>query len=320
MTNDKRACQRQTFNLKVEIKSARLDQFLALHFPALSLTRIRRAIREGDVRVNNQRSFQGWVLQIGDEVTFDADVNEPTAALPEPIPLEIIYEDADLLIINKQVNLLTHPSRTEKSGTLMNAVAYHLLHSKTFTNKDAVRPILLHRLDRDTSGAIAIAKNERANRIIFKAWQKRQVTKRYLALVHGVVEKDFGEIDAPIGRNPHTFPRWCVMSDASPSQTAFVVKERFAQHTLLELEPLTGRTHQLRIHCAHIGYGIVGEKIYKSHGKAVHKSDIKAPHQLLHAHFLAFRHPTTGEEMTFNASLPQMMREILEQLKSKTKR
>lgn len=303
--------------LKVETKQTRLDQFLALNFPAISLTRIRRAIREGDARVNGQRSFQGWVLQIGDEVTFDINVDEPTAALPEPIPLEIIYEDADILIINKPVNLLAHPSRTEKSGTLMNAIAYHLLHSKTFTSKDAVRPILLHRLDRDTSGAIAIAKNERANRIIFKAWEKKRVTKRYLALVHGVVEKDSGEINAPIGRNPHTFPRWCVLENGNPSQTKFIVKERFAQHTLLELEPLTGRTHQLRIHCAHINHPIIGEKIYKGYGELIHQSEIKAPHQLLHAHLLAFRHPTTGEEMTFNAPLPQTMREILEQLKNK---
>jgi 23S rRNA pseudouridine1911/1915/1917 synthase len=305
----------ETFALKVEAGGIRLDQFLALHFPAISLTRLRRAILEGAARVNGRASRQGWILQPDDAVTIEIDPREATAAKPEPIALEIVHEDADILVVNKPTGMLAHPSAKEKSGTLMNAVAYHLLTSKNFSRRDAARPILLHRLDRDTSGVIVIAKNERANRIIFKAWQKGRVRKKYLALVCGILEKDAGMIDAPIGRSHQTFPRWRVTADGARAQTRFVVKERFADYTLLELEPLTGRTHQLRIHCAHIGHAIVGDKVYKSANRSAPPLPCPIERQLLHAHQLTFRHPTTGEEMTFTAALPPLMQEVLRRLR-----
>lgn len=304
------------FTCEVAASGLRFDQFIALHFPAISLTRIRRAIREGAARVNGRQRMQGWILQPGDQISLKIDPGEPTAAKPEDIPLDILFEDDDLLIINKPVNLLSHPSHTEKSGTLMNAIAWHLLHHAQ-AGKSAARPVLLHRLDRDTSGVIAIAKNDRATRIVTKAFRKRRVSKRYLALVAGVVAPDSGEIAAPIGRSPHTWPRWRVIESGDPAQTRFVVKERFAQLTLLELEPLTGRTHQLRIHCAHFGHPIIGDQVYKGNGATpvVVVPGIKTKHQLLHAHSLAFRHPTTGAEMTFTAPLPQAMKEALAQLR-----
>lgn len=303
----------QNFSFTVETKSLRFDQFLALQFPAISLTRLRAAIKQGAARVNTHTSFAGWILQVGDQITVQIDPGEPTAAKPENIPLDILYEDDDVLVINKAVGLLSHPSSTEKSGTVMNALAYYFLHSPQKPQHAASRPILLHRLDRDTSGVLAIAKNERAGRIVSKAFRDRRVQKRYLALVNGVVEADSGKIDAPIGRNAHTWPRWCVRDDGEISQTNFFVKQRFAKHTLLELEPLTGRTHQLRIHCAHIGHSIVGDQVYKVAGTA-EIPHFKTKHQLLHAHILAFRLPNGGEEKSFTAPMPKIMQEIIAHL------
>lgn len=306
--------ERQQFTFTVEDKGLRLDQFLALQFPAISLTRLRTAIKQGDARLNGRTSFAGWVLQAGDQVTILLDPDVPTSALPENIALDVLFEDEDLLIVNKPVGLLSHPSHKEKSGTLMNAIAWHLLHSPR-TATTAPRPILLHRLDRDTSGVIALAKTERANRIVSKAFRERRVKKLYLALVYGVIAEDSGTIDAPIGYEPHMWPRWGVRETGDSSQTHFTVKERFAQHTLLELEPLTGRTHQLRIHCAHIGHPIVGDPVYKSSDKTLSQPlpGLKLKHQLLHAQSLALRHPSTGEEMQFVAPLPAALAAVIEQ-------
>lgn len=315
MPSQSSAKEPQTFTFVVETKGLRFDQFLALHFPAISLTRLRNAIKQGEARLNGRTSFSGWILQAGDQITIQLDPDAPTAAMPENIPLEVLFEDEDLLVVNKPVNLLSHPSNKEKSGTLMNAIAYHLLHhpqsSAQQPGKAAPRPTLLHRLDRDTSGVMAIAKTERASRIISKAFRERRVKKLYVALVEGVVADDTGLIDAPIGRAPHGWPRWCVLPEGDPSQTKFTVQQRFAEHTLLELEPLTGRTHQLRIHCAHIGHPIVGDQVYKGSGESKPSIPLlKLRHQLLHAYSLTIRHPSTGEESCFIAPLPPAMRQV----------
>ncbi len=304
----------QNFIFAVATKGLRLDQFLALQFPAISLTRLRTAIKQGDARLNGRTTFSGWILQAGDQVTIQLDPGAPTSAMPENISLDVLFEDEDLLIVNKPVGLLSHPSHKEKSGTLMNAIAYHLLHSLHPTT--VPRPILLHRLDRDTSGVIALAKSERANRIVSKAFRDRRVKKLYLALVYGVVAEDTGTIDAPIGHEPQTWPRWCVKEGGDASQTNFTVKQRFAQHTLLELEPLTGRTHQLRLHCAHIGHPIVGDPVYKGSDQTVLQPipNLKLKHQLLHAQALTIRHPSTGEERQFIAPLPSAIIEVIQQL------
>ena len=306
----------QQFTFVAEAKGVRVDQFLALHFPSVSLTRLRTAIKQGEVQVNGRKTFAGWALQAGDEVTLQLDPGAPTSALPEDIKLDVLFEDDDLLIVNKPVGLLSHPSHKEKSGTLLNAIAYYLLHTPRPTNQAAARPILLHRLDRDTSGVIALAKTERANRIVSKAFRERRVKKLYLALVHGVVAAESGLIDVPIGHVPEMWPRWRVWEGGDASQTKFTVKQRFASHTLLELEPLTGRTHQLRIHCAHLGHPIVGDQVYRGSDKtALHPLPGKAiKHQLLHAYSLTLRHPSTGEETCFTAPPPATLTAIIQQL------
>jgi 23S rRNA pseudouridine1911/1915/1917 synthase len=304
------------FSFLCENAGLRLDQFVALQFPAVSLTNIRRVIREGRSTVNGTSARQGWILQANDRVEITLDPSEPTSALPEHIPLQILHEDADLLIINKVAGLLSHPSNTEKSGSVMNAVAYYLLHRAARVNQDLVRPILLHRLDRETSGVLALALNERAGRIVSKAFRDRKVAKSYLALVHGVVESDSELIDAPIGRAPGQWPRWRVADDGVAAKTKYTVKERFAGHTLIEMDALTGRTHQLRIHCAHIGHPIVGDKVYRGAGDANHAPwpEEKPRRQLLHARTLSLRHPTGGEQLFIEAPLPGDFRAALASL------
>ncbi len=305
----------QNFTFTVANKGLRLDQFLALQFPAISLTRLRNAIKHGDARLNGRTTFSGWVVQEGDQVTIQLDPDAPTSAMPENIALDVLFEDDDLLIVNKAVGLLSHPSHKEKSGTLLNAIAYHLLHSPKLPTS-VPRPILLHRLDRDTSGVIALAKSERANRIVSKAFRERRVKKLYLALVYGVVAADTGTIDVPIGHKPNSWPRWGVREGGDASQTNFTVKQRFAQHTLLELEPLTGRTHQLRLHCAHIGHPIVGDPVYKGSDQTALQPipNLKLKHQLLHAHALTLRHPVTGDDLQCIAPLPVAMTEAIAKL------
>jgi 23S rRNA pseudouridine1911/1915/1917 synthase len=286
----------------------RLDEFVASQLPKVSLTRIRRLIAEGDVLINGEKSVKGARLAAGDMVSVKIFAAEKSSATPEPIPLNILYEDDHLIVINKPVGLLVHPSRSEKSGTLTNGLAYHFWQ----TTGSAIRPGLVHRLDRNTSGVIVIAKTPRAHRTLSKHFRERRVKKFYLALVCGAVEQDQGEIEAPIGYDPKVWPHWRVMSDGRPAMTHFKVRRRLSTHTLLELEPLTGRTHQLRIHCNLIGHPIIGDPIYSSKVDplaAMHK----LKHHLLHASRLLFRHPATNTEMDFAAPMPQTMLALTEE-------
>jgi 23S rRNA pseudouridine1911/1915/1917 synthase len=290
----------------------RLDEFVAARLPKISLTRIRRLIAEGDVLLNNEKSLKGVRLQPGDKVSVRIFSAEKSSATPEPIPLEILFEDDQIIAVNKPVGLLAHPSNTEKSGTLTNALAYHFWQ----TAGEPIRPGLVHRLDRNTSGVMVIAKTPRAHRTLSKHFRERWVKKFYLALVSGRVEKDSGEINAPIGSDPKVWPHWRVMLESEggrPAQTIYRVKRRFSAHTLLELEPLTGRTHQLRIHCDLIGHPIVGDPIYASTPDPLTKKH-KLKHHMLHAARLVFRHPATGKEMNLEARAPQAMIELMAEL------
>jgi 23S rRNA pseudouridine1911/1915/1917 synthase len=300
---------RLSFQFEAGAGKPRLDEFVAAKFPKISLTRIRRLIAEGDVLVDGEKSLKGVRLQDGAKVSLTLFAADKSSATPEPIPLDIIYEDDHLIVIDKPSGLLVHPSRHEKSGTLTNGLAYHFW----MTGGAPIRPGLIHRLDRHTSGVIVVAKTPRAHRTLSKHFRLRWVKKFYLALVSGIVAPDDGEIAAPIGLHPSEWPRWRVMDDGKEAHTRFHVKRRFAAHTMLELEPLTGRTHQLRIHCNLIGHPILGDPIYAEQVDPLAEK-LRLKYHLLHAFRLAFRHPATGVEMEFQAPIPQAMRELLEKL------
>jgi 23S rRNA pseudouridine1911/1915/1917 synthase len=303
---------RLSFEFEAGAEKQRLDEFVATRLPKISLTRVRRLIAEGDVLLNNERSLKGVRLRPGDKVSVKIFAAEKSSATPEAIPLDILFEDEHIIVVNKPAGLLTHPSNTEKSGTLTNALAWHFWQ----TAGEPIRPGLIHRLDRNTSGVMVIAKTARAHRTLSKHFRERWVKKFYLAVVSGRLEKDSGEIDAPIGSDPKVWPHWRIIPESEggkPAKTIYRVKRRFKAHTLVELEPLTGRTHQLRIHCDLIEHSIVGDPIYASKVDPI-TTKHKLKHHLLHAARLVFRHPATGKEMNLEAPLPKAMADLMSEL------
>lgn len=302
--------QTMSFEFEAGEDRPRLDSFISEKLPRISQTRIRRLISEGDILVNGAGSTKGVRLQPGDKVSVKVFASDKSAATPEPIPLDILFEDEHIIVVDKPAGLLVHPSQHEKSGTLTNALAWHFWKS----GGEAIRPGIVHRLDRNTSGVMVVARTPRAHRTLSKHFRERWVKKYYLALVSGRVEKDHGEIDAPIGFDQKSWPHWKILDDGRPAKTIYRVKRRFPEHTLLELEPLTGRTHQLRIHCNLIGHPIFGDPFYSD------RQDTKAAelgirtHQL-HAERLVLRHPVSNQEMDFRAPVPASLLDLIEKLR-----
>jgi 23S rRNA pseudouridine1911/1915/1917 synthase len=336
-----------SFQFQIELPDAgqRLDEFFASRFGSLSRMRIANLIEGGACLVNGAVGRAGYRILTGDSVEVSFDDGAPTAMSPEPIPLEVIHEDEHIIVVVKPAGMLVHPTMSVKTGTLANALAYHLNKSRiedggwrmeelalgspesldprsSILNRQAVtRPGMVHRLDRATSGLIVIAKAPRALTVLSRHFRRRLVEKRYLAWVRGNVEEEAGSISAPIGRDADQRPRWRVMESGKSAETRFKVLERMRRATLLELEPVTGRTNQLRIHCAHIGHPIVGDDMHgdcesrvSNFGlkREVHsetqQSAIRNPQfeirLCLHASRLAFHHPTGGEWMEFASPLP----------------
>lgn len=294
-------------------KDQRLDRFLASRLGHLSRMRINSIILQGSCTVNNVLAAPGYHLQTGDVIEIMIDEAWPTAMTPEAIPLEVVYEDAFLMVINKRAGMLVHPTRNERSGTLMNALSYYLnraggkesdkalreendSETRGLKSQSVVRPGLVHRLDRATSGLMVITKTERALSILTRHFHRRLVEKRYLALVHGRVREDEMTINASIGRDAEAHPKWRVLESGKTAETHLRVIKRSARATLVELEPVTGRTNQLRIHCAHIGHAILGDEWY----------GIDSVKRLcLHAARLGFHHPSGGDWLEFTSALPE---------------
>jgi 23S rRNA pseudouridine1911/1915/1917 synthase len=267
----------------------RLDAFLAARVGDLSRMRIANLIAAGESTVNGKIGRAGQRVGAGDSVVLTVEENAATAMSPDDIPLEILFEDEHLIVLVKPAGMLVHPTLSVKRGTLANALTHHLNKGLGFRvpslgfeegrrepetlnpeprtlnpePSSAVRPGIVHRLDRATSGVMVIAKTQRALSVLSRHFHRRLVKKRYVALVHGIINEDQGAISAPIGRDESRRPRWWVMETGKPAETRFRVLERLNQATLVELEPVTGRTNQLRIHCAYYGHPIVGDELYE---------------------------------------------------------
>lgn len=303
-----------TYFVPEEEAYARLDEFIQRHDFSFPISAIRKAIEDGNVRINSKVQTAGWRLRPGDKVTVKLEGYRGQALEAENVPLEVLYEDAFLIAVNKPPDMLSHPSVKERSGTLLNALLGYYQQKK---DVEALRmwPALAHRLDRDTSGVIVAAKQERAVEKLFVAFRDRQMKKVYQAIVFGIPEPEQGVIEAPIGRHPVLWPRWRVMDDGKSAKTAYRVTGASNGFSLVELEPLTGRTHQLRIHLAHIGHPIVGDHTY---GRALNKAfaqshpELKIKHHFLHAATLSFTHPMRREEIHLEAPMPQTMKEFWE--------
>jgi 23S rRNA pseudouridine1911/1915/1917 synthase len=254
------------------------------------------AIRSGRVLVNGSAAKASRLLEGGDLIEFHLTDPQPLVALPEAIAVPILYEDDDLLVVDKPAGMVTHPARSTRSGTLVNAL---LAHVGEPLPGDAVRPGLVHRLDRDTSGLIVVAKNASALSALGKAMKARAIGREYIGLVHGVLEHERGRIDGPIGRDPHDHLKFAIVADGKPAVTHYEVREAFPRHAELAFRLETGRTHQIRVHVSAMGHALLNDPLY---GRPEPQYGLRG--QALHAWRLRFTHPRTGERMEFEAAPP----------------
>lgn len=288
----------------------RIDTFIAINNERMSRAQAQIQIRDENILVNNKPIKVSYKTQLGDEVLIKEEVHEPKIQdiLPEEIPLEILHEDDDVIVINKPKNMVVHPAVGNMTGTLVNAILGK--HALSNVNGD-IRPGIVHRLDKNTTGILVVAKNNYAHQKLSEQFKNREAKKTYYALVRGIVEKDNGEMHLPIGRHPTERKKMAIVKDGKESLTLFKVLKRYEEgYTLLELVPKTGRTHQIRVQLSFIGYPIVGDDLY-SNGK----NPFGVTSQMLHSGKLCFTHPTTKEWMSFSSQLPKDFKDVLDKLK-----
>jgi len=295
----------------------RLDRFLSLELPEHSRSQIQAWIRSGDVLLNGSHSKTGQLLRAGDEVIACEPSPVPDLPLPEPIPLRVIYEDGDLAVIDKPAGLVCHAGAGRRSGTLVNAILHRWGQVEA---DDPMRPGIVHRLDKQTSGVMVIARNASAIRSLGRQFKDREVRKEYLALVYGKVAPPAGTVDAPLGRDPADRKKISVRARRRrPAVTRYELLECFGPCSLLSVHPETGRTHQIRVHLASLGHPVVGDSVY---GGGRRLPGILQPlvsslgRFFLHAHRLEFRHPRTGLALEFSAPLPAELAQFLNEIRS----
>ncbi len=275
-------------------------------------------IEDGEVLVGGHTSKASYKVRAGDELEVELTPVDATQFTPENIPLEIIHEDEDLIVVNKPAGLVVHPAAGVSSGTLANALAYHFQQLSTRGGK--ARPGLVHRLDKDTSGLIVVAKTEAAHENLADQFRAREVFKSYVALVHGRVEPETGRIDQPIARDPRNRTRMAVVPGGRPALSLYRVRRRYERFTLLDVEIKTGRTHQIRVHLQWLKNPVVGDAVYGGgRDKTVQDVNVRAAiarlnRQFLHAEQLAFHHPRTNAPLRLTAPLPDRLAQLLAEL------
>ena len=298
-----------------EDAGARLDVLLSRRLPGWSRSQLQKLVRSGRVRIGARTVAKaGETITLGDRIAVRLERDSLNAA-PEPIPLDVIYEDADFAVVNKPAGMVVHAGAGVKSGTLVNALLHHMPNLSSAAGVE--RPGIVHRLDRMTSGLILVAKNDAAHRKLAADFKARAVCKTYIALVHGRVKLDDGVIDTPIGRDPIRRVRMKAGGvRPRPALTAFHVLRRFSEHTLLQVSPRTGRTHQIRVHLASRGHPVAGDVLYgaRAGGRAATPGPETLARTFLHASALEFSHPRTGERVFFEAPLPRKLRDYLDRL------
>lgn len=310
------------FEVSDEDAGARLDAFLAARVEGVSRTTLKRAIEEGDVLVGGRESKPSYKLRAGERV--EAELPEPpaTEVEPEDIPLEIVHEDEEVVVVNKPAGMVVHPAAGVRNGTLANALAFRFRNSE-LGNQQSVRPGIVHRLDRDTSGLIVVAKTARAHENLSDQFRARTVFKSYAALVHGATKEEKGKIDQPVARDPRNRTRMGVVRGGRAALTHWRVRRRYERFTLLDVEIKTGRTHQIRVHLAWMKHPVVGDETYgMGRDKTVADPRLRAAiaamgRQFLHAARLGFHHPRTGVWMSFDAPPPPELARLLEELEAK---
>ncbi|AIS52615.1 pseudouridine synthase [Thermoanaerobacter kivui] len=293
-----------------EDEGKRIDVFLAAE---LDYTRsyIKKLIVDELVFVNGKTVKPSYKVKENDEVVVNIPEAEKIDVLPENIPLDILYEDDDIIVINKPQGMVVHPAPGNYSGTLVNALLYHCKNLSGING--ILRPGIVHRLDKDTSGVMVVAKNDKAHISLSNQIKERSVFKKYVAIVEGVIKDEEGKIEAPIGRHPVDRKKMAVIEDGRYALTLYKVLERFKENTLIEAVIKTGRTHQIRVHMAYIGHPVVGDPVY-----GFKKQKFKLEGQALHSSILGFVHPTKGVYMEFEAPLPEYFVRLIEILRRST--
>ena len=308
-----------SFSVKEKDAGERLDAFLAHHIEDWSRARLQRVIEDADVLVNGRVAKPSYRLRPDDAVEVELTASPASAFALENIPIDIVYEDDDLVVVNKPAGMIVHPAAGVESGTLANALAFHF--ARLSTAGGAARPGIVHRLDKGTSGLLVVAKTEEVHENLADQFRNREVFKSYVALVHGQVKHERGQIDQPIGRDPSNRTRMAVVRSGRPALSIYQVRQYFERFTLLNVELKTGRTHQIRVHLAWLKHPVVGDDVYGSgRDKTVTDPIVRSKithlnRQFLHAEKLRFRHPGTNKELSFSADLPAELRPLLDSIR-----
>ena len=289
----------------VEMQNGRLDKACSEIFSDYSRSQIKQLLDGGNITVNGKTEKAKYKVKSGDVIRLEEPETKTLELRPENIPLDIVYEDDDVIVINKPQGMVVHPAPGHDEHTLVNALLYHCPLS---TINGTFRPGIVHRIDKDTSGLLMVAKNDKAHRSLAKQLKDKTNIREYVALVHGRIAEDEGTINAPIGRSLKDRKKQAVVKDGRNAVTHFEVLKRYRDYTLVKCILETGRTHQIRVHMKYIGHPLVGDPLYGP------KKTIKGNGQFLHAGKLGFVHPTTGKLLIFEASLPKIFQECLEKL------
>ena len=287
----------------------RIDKLLAEQIPDLTRSALQNLMTEGCVTINGKPVRKNAKAAVGDEITVELPELKEAEIVPENIPLDIIYEDADIVVVNKPRGMVVHPAPGNWSGTLVNALMYHCGDSLSGINGE-IRPGIVHRIDKDTSGLLVVAKNDRAHQSLAQQIKEHSAARRYYAVVYGAPREDHGVVNAPIARHRTDRKKMAVVEGGREAITHYDVLERYRGFTYMTFLLETGRTHQIRVHMAHIGHPIIGDPLY---GPA--KDKWKLGGQCLHAGELTLVHPVSGERMTFQAPLPDYFTSVLEKLR-----
>lgn len=302
--------QFQEFEAGIEDADERLDKYLARLYPSQSRSFFQKLIKDRAVQVNGSPQKANYRLGAGDTVSVTIPEAQEVKILPENLSLDILYEDQDVLIVNKPKGMVVHPSVGHFTGTLVNGVLYHCRDSLSGINGE-IRPGIVHRIDMDTTGALIVCKNDGAHMDIARQIKEHSVTRRYRGIVKGRVKEDSGVVEGTIGRHPVERKKMAVnVKNGKPAVTHYKVLERFHRHTYMEFQLETGRTHQIRVHMASLGHPLLGDALYGSGKNPLHLQG-----QTLHAMVIGFVHPTTGQYEEFEAPLPVYFQELLKKLR-----
>ncbi|MFQ8660590.1 MAG: RluA family pseudouridine synthase [Clostridia bacterium] len=297
----------------IEQVSKRIDAYMAEKYEDISRVAIQRLIETGKILVNGKKVKASYKVQVNDKITMEEEKAVEVELKAQDIPVEIIYEDRDIIVVNKPKGMVVHPANGNPDGTLVNAIMAICKDSLSGIGGE-IRPGIVHRLDKDTSGILIVAKNDKAHINLSEQIKEHKVKKTYIALVKGIVKENNATINMPIGRSEKDRKKMAVTKKGKEAITHFKVLKRYDKYTLLEINIETGRTHQIRVHLSQIGYPIVGDEVYS---KGKNEWNIKG--QCLHAKSLDFKHPVTNENMHLEAKIPQYFEKILEELKEREK-